>query len=148
MVSKLDVRHAQPEDWQNILPLLMRNSDSEKEVKRRFEEYCRRSDHHLPVAFVDDHLVGYGWVQNYGAHLRAGFQSARLHDLFVLPEYQKQGVGAVLFSSCKAWAQQAGVRYLEWQANQSSLGFYQRLGYTGDPCPQPDYPFFEIDFHS
>ncbi|EFH87927.1 GNAT family N-acetyltransferase [Ktedonobacter racemifer] len=148
MMSEPHVRHAQPEDWQHILPLLKRKIDSEQEVKRRFEDFIRRSDHYLPVAFIDARLVGYGWVQNYGAHLRAGFQTARLHDLFVHPEYQKQGVGAALFNSCKEWAQQTGVRYLEWQANQSSLGFYQRLGYIGDPCPQPDYPFFEIDFHS
>jgi hypothetical protein len=39
------------------------------------------------------------------------------------------------------------VRYLQWQAHESRAApFYQRLGYQGAPCPQPDYPEFEIDF--
>lgn len=24
--------------------------------------------------------------------------------------------------------------------------FYERLGYRGEPCPQPEYPTFVIDF--
>jgi GNAT superfamily N-acetyltransferase len=83
----------------------------------------------------------------HGAHLRAGFSTARLHDLFILPEYRRRGIGAALFNAIKEWAQQhEGTRYLEWQASQSALDFYQQLGYIGDPCPQPEYPFFEIDF--
>ena len=36
---------------------------------------------------------------------------------------------------------------LEWQAHQErSAPFYESLGYSGLPCPQPDYPTFEIEF--
>ena len=39
------------------------------------------------------------------------------------------------------------VRYLQWQAHESrSASFYERLGYRGDPCPQPEYSDFEITF--
>ena len=39
------------------------------------------------------------------------------------------------------------VRHLEWQAHESrSAPFYVRLGYRGEPCPQPEYPTFEVDF--
>lgn len=40
-----------------------------------------------------------------------------------------------------------GSLHLEWQAHeQRSAPFYERLGYRGMPCPQPDYPTFVIDF--
>jgi GNAT superfamily N-acetyltransferase len=149
VISELQLRRAMLEDWEQILPLLRSMKiDSEQEVKRRFGDLIHRPDHYLPMALADAHLIGYGWVQDYGAHLRAGFRTARLHDLFVLPTYRRLGIGATLFHAVKGWAQQGGIRYLEWQASQSALGFYQRLGYIGDPCPQPEYPFFEIDFTS
>jgi hypothetical protein len=49
-------------------------------------------------------------------------------------------------SAVTEWAAER-VRYLEWQAHhERSAPFYERLGYSGQPCPQPDYPTFEIDF--
>lgn len=39
------------------------------------------------------------------------------------------------------------VRWLEWQGHhERAAPFYERLGYRGQPCPQPDYPTFEIEF--
>jgi hypothetical protein len=32
-----------------------------------------------------------------------------------------------------------------WQASPKAVVFYERLGFKGDPCPQPKYPFFEIE---
>jgi GNAT superfamily N-acetyltransferase len=78
--------------------------------------------------------------------LRTGARTARLHDLFVTPDHRRRGIGSALFLAVKTWAERRGVRYLEWQASRAALPFYERLGYTGDPCPQPDYPFFEIEF--
>jgi GNAT superfamily N-acetyltransferase len=124
----------------------MGHLDSEPAAKSRFEQLLQHPDQYLPVALLDTTIVGYAWVQNYGAHLRSGSSTARLHDLFVLSNYRKLSIGTILFQSVKTWAAQSKIRYLEWQASQAALGFYERLGYQGDPCPQPDYPFFEIDF--
>jgi hypothetical protein len=39
------------------------------------------------------------------------------------------------------------VRHLQWQAHETRAApFYERLGYRGSPCPQPDHPEFEITF--
>jgi len=98
---------------------------------------------------VDDaELVGYAAVQDYGPHLRAGddHRVARLHDLDVRPDRRRRGSGRVLMDAVKEWAG-ARVRYLEWQAHiDRAAPFYERIGYHGDPCPQPDYPTFLLDF--
>jgi GNAT superfamily N-acetyltransferase len=148
MTSELLIRQATLEDWEQLFPLLcvMGGVDSEDQAKQRFREVINRPDHSLPVALLAGQLVGYGWAQDYGPHVRTGDRTARLHDLCVHPEYRGRGIGARLFTSVKAWAEQAGVRYLQWQASLSATGFYQRLGYVGDPCPQPEHPFFEIEF--
>ncbi len=142
------IRPAVYADRDKILPLLhgMGGIDTDDKAKTRFAQLIERSDHYLPVAIYNGELVGYAWVQDYGPHLRSGNRTARLHDLFVHPDYRKLSVGTALFVAIRTWAEQAGIRYLEWQARQTALGFYERLGYRGDPCPQPDYPFFEIEF--
>jgi GNAT superfamily N-acetyltransferase len=64
----------------------------------------------------------------------------------VRPGRRLAGVGRALMAAVSQWAGQR-VRYLEWQAHRErAASCYQRLGYRGDPCPQPDYPSFEIDF--
>jgi GNAT superfamily N-acetyltransferase len=149
MTATQQTRPARPEDWDEILPLLegMEGVDirSDATARQRFEHIVQSPDHYLPVAVDGEHLVGYGWVQDYGPHLRTGARTARLHDLFVVPERRRRGIGLALFLAVKTWAERRGVRYLEWQASRAAIPFYERLGYTGDPCPQPDYPFFEIE---
>jgi GNAT superfamily N-acetyltransferase len=141
------IRPATPDDWEAVLPLLRgMGSQADERARQRFAVLTCHDDHYLPVASAEGNLLGYGWIQDYGPHLRSGDRTARLHDLFVTPACRRQGIGALLFDALKTWAARHGVRYLEWQASQAALPFYAHLGYTGDPCPQPEYPFFEIDF--
>lgn len=140
-------RPARAEDWPALVPLLRAmGSQEDEEARRRFLRLAHSDDHYLPVASAGTRLVGYGWVQDYGPHLRSGARTVRLHDLFVLPDHRRAGLGTLLFGAMRGWAEQRGARYLEWQASQSALPFYERLGYQGDPCPQPEYPFFEVVF--
>jgi len=149
MRTDYHLRPARPEDWEILRPLLhAMGSQSDERARHRFAHITDTPDHYLPVAVVGDRLGGYGWVQDYGPHLRRGERTARIHDLFVAPDQRKRGIGAALFQAMKVWAEQRGVRYLEWQASQAALPFYARLGYKGDSCPQPDYPFFVIEFQA
>ncbi len=91
-------------------------------------------------------LAGYAWVHDYGPHIRAGVSTARLNDLIVGPAWRKRGVGRHLFESVRRWSESRGVRWLQWQSSLGALEFYARLGLTGNPCPDPEHPFFEIDF--
>jgi GNAT superfamily N-acetyltransferase len=150
MAATYKIRPGMPEDWSAILPLLEGVEGQElgqnDAARRRFDHIVQSHDHSLPVAIAGDRLVAYGWVRDYGPHLRSGARTARLHDVFVDPDHRRRGIGAALLMAIKTWAGDKGVRYLEWQASLSAVPFYERLGYTGDPCPQPSYPFFEIEF--
>lgn len=69
-----------------------------------------------------------------------------IKEKVVATESRRTAVRRALMQSVVTWA--AGtVRYLEWQAHETRAApFYKQLGYRGGPCPQPDYPFFEITF--
>lgn len=112
----------------------------------RFGQVLESGEHVLLVAELSGEIVGYALAQGLGARLRSGEESVRLHDLMVASAARRGGVGRALFEGVKTWVQARGSRYLEWQSSSQGVGFYERLGLRGDPCPQPDYPFFEIDF--
>lgn len=105
-----------------------------------------RSDHFIPVCLMGDQVVGYAWVHDYGVHIRNGLSTARLNDLIVSAEHRHLGVGRALFDSGVTWAEGRGVKWLQWQASTKAVGFYERLGLQGDPCPDPEHPFCEITF--
>lgn len=66
--------------------------------------------------------------------------------MYVVEQHRRQDVGRSLMRAVESWAA-ARVSHLHWQAHhERSAPFYERLGYRGDPCPQPDYPEFEIAF--
>jgi GNAT superfamily N-acetyltransferase len=101
----------------------------------------------VALGYDDGGLLGYAVVQDYGPHLRAGRRHhGRLHDLYVDPEHRRTGVGRALMEAVAEWAS-TRVRHLEWQAHfERAAPFYEQLGHRGEPCPQPEYPTFEIEF--
>ncbi|TDW17831.1 ribosomal protein S18 acetylase RimI-like enzyme [Kribbella kalugense] len=145
----MGVRELGLDDWVGLWPLVEGFGTEFSEVESRgfFEELV--GDPRWVAFGYDDggELIGYAAVQNYGTHLRAGRKHhARLHDLYVLPDRRRGGVGRDLMVAVAEWAS-TRVRYLEWQAHhERAAPFYERLGYRGEPCPQPDYPTFEIEF--
>lgn len=143
-------REAQEDDWPAVWPLLqgMGVSDAEDVVARRFRTLITRDDWHIVLAELDGAAVGYAAVQDHGDHLRTGRRGrvGRLHDMYVAPASRQRGIGTVLMAAVVRWAEPR-VGYLQWQAHETEAApFYERLGYRGEPCPQPDYPEFEIEF--
>jgi GNAT superfamily N-acetyltransferase len=136
-------------DWPAFWPMLhdMGTDDAEDTARARYKVLVADPRWAVIGAELGSDLVGYAAVQDYGPHLRLGnlHRIARLHDLYVRPASRRLGVGTALMISAQEWAS-AHVRYLEWQAGQTtSAPFYERLGYRGDPCPQPDFPTFVVD---
>ncbi len=144
------VRPLQESDWTGLWPLLvgMGVHGDEGLVRRRFIRLLHARAWHIWGAEIDGALAGYAALQDYGSHLRSGdeHRTARLHDVFVRDDRRRSGVGRALMAAVMVWAD-GRVRHLEWQASaERSATFYERLGYQGDRCPQPEYPYFEVTF--
>ncbi|MHC0039125.1 GNAT family N-acetyltransferase [Pseudoneobacillus sp. C159] len=143
----MEIRKASGDDWNELWELLylMGKTDNEDNVKLRFLNMFDDKQHFIPVAVLDGKLVGYGWVQDYGFHLRSGKKISRMNDLFVHPEHRRSGVATALFLAIKEWAKANRTNWLQWNSSPSAVGFYQCLDLS--PLVEEDnYPFFEVEF--
>ncbi|MER5332059.1 GNAT family N-acetyltransferase [Micromonospora sp. NPDC002717] len=150
---RIEIRSLIADDWPRLWPMLKDmgvNGEHPDAQRERYVQLVADPRWVILGADADGELAGYAAVQDHGPHLRSGddHRVARLHDLYVRPDLRLGGVGRALMTVVSRWARQR-VRYLEWQAHRERAApFYERLGYKGEPCPQPDYPTFEIDFRS
>jgi GNAT superfamily N-acetyltransferase len=84
------------------------------------------------VAELDGQIVGYGlFFHTYSTFLTQ--PGLYLEDVFVLPEYRRQGIGKALMMSVAKIAFERGCGRLEWSVldwNQPAIEFYQSLGAT------------------
>ena len=84
------------------------------------------------VAELADLTVGFAlFFPTYSTFLTQ--PGLHLEDLFVQPEYRRQGVGKALVTSVAKIAHDRGCGRLEWSVldwNQNAIGFYQSLGAT------------------
>jgi GNAT superfamily N-acetyltransferase len=84
------------------------------------------------VAELDGKIVGFGlFFHTYSTFLTQ--PGLYLEDIFVLPEYRRQGIGKALMNSIIKIANERGCGRLEWSVldwNQPAIDFYQSLGAT------------------
>ena len=84
------------------------------------------------VAEVKDQVVGFGlFFSNYSTFLTK--PGIYLEDLFVLPEYRRQGIGRAMLSYLANLAIARNVGRLEWSVldwNENAIAFYQKIGAT------------------
>jgi GNAT superfamily N-acetyltransferase len=70
-----------------------------------------------------DHIVGFATT------LRSG-RALELEDLFVDPDWMRQGVGRRLMRDVVAFAQRVHARRVEVTANPHALAFYENVGFV------------------
>ena len=84
------------------------------------------------LAEVDGRPVGYA-ITFFTYSTFLALPSLYLEDIFVLPEYRSQRIGAALFKHCVQVAYDAGCGRMEWQVlhwNTPAIEFYERMGAT------------------
>lgn len=146
----MTVRRVAAGDWDELWPMMQAfGTDLTEESAQTVYVELLADPRWAILGYVKrgGRLVGYTAVQDYGPHLRGGRRhQGRLHDLYVSPSHRRTGVGQALLAAAVEWAAEH-MRWLEWQAHhERAAPFYERLGYEGKLCPQPDYPTFEIEF--
>ncbi len=84
------------------------------------------------VAELEDRAIGFAlFFHNYSTFLTQ--PGLYLEDVFVQPEYRRQGVGKSLLTAVAKIAVDRGCGRLEWSVlewNQEAIEFYQSLGAT------------------
>jgi len=84
------------------------------------------------VAEFDRQVVGFGlFFPTYSTFLTQ--PGIHLEDVFVQPEYRRQGIGKALMTSIAKIAHDRGCGRLEWSVlewNQNAIEFYLSLGAT------------------
>jgi len=102
-----DLRHAEPiEEW-----------------RRRFETTIAVEERVYVVEVGDGRIAGFLSVAD-----RGGGQG-HLHEIFVAPEFQRQGIGSLLMAKAKGLAP-AGLRLKTLQRNTQAATFYERHGFV------------------
>lgn len=84
------------------------------------------------VAEVKEQVVGFSlFFNNYSTFLTK--PGIYLEDLFVLPEYRRQGIGKAMLNYLADLALARDVGRLEWSVldwNENAISFYQEMGAT------------------
>jgi GNAT superfamily N-acetyltransferase len=136
----LKIRPAQAQDVDTIFELILGLAAYEKLTDRvtgnsdllRSHLFCERPYAESIVADVDGKIVGFGlFFHTYSTFLT--HPGLHLEDVFVQPEYRRQGIGKALMRSIAKIAFDRGCGRLEWSVldwNQSAIEFYQSLGAT------------------
>ena len=133
-----EVRKARLEEAQILLDLIRALADYEKldppaiDAQSRLvrDIFSDRPRLEAWLAFADGQPAGYALIlETYSSFL--ALPTLYLEDLFVLPEYRSQRVGAALFRRMVQEADERGCGRMEWTVldwNTLAQDFYKRFG--------------------
>ena len=139
-IPMLKIRSAQENDVDAIFELIMGLAAYEKLTDNvtgnsdllRSHLFGARPYAESIVAKLDGQIVGYGlFFHTYSTFLTQ--PGLYLEDVFVHPEYRRQGIGKALMIAVAKIAFDRGCGRLEWSVldwNQPAIEFYQSLGAT------------------
>lgn len=95
---------------------------NQKKLKERSEGVNKNPDQHLWEVKDGGKVVGFAAAKRGGEN--------RLEAMFVLPEYQKKGIGGKLMNQILDWIGPGKEVYTDVVSqNQNAIGFYKRFGF-------------------
>jgi GNAT superfamily N-acetyltransferase len=136
----LKIRLAQESDVDAIFDLIRGLAEYEKLSDRvtgnsellRSHLFSERPYAEAIVAELENQSIGFAlFFHNYSTFLTQ--PGLYLEDVFVRPEYRRQGVGKALLTAVAKIAVDRGCGRLEWSVlewNQNAIEFYQSVGAT------------------
>jgi GNAT superfamily N-acetyltransferase len=136
----LKIRPAEEKDVDAIFELIRGLAEYEKLTDRvtgntdllRSHLFGDRVYAEVIIAELEDLAIGFAlFFPTYSTFLTQ--PGLYLEDVFVRPEYRRQGVGRALMTSVATIAHDRGCGRLEWSVldwNQPAIEFYQSLGAT------------------
>lgn len=138
MSSKLIVRPAEPADVPVLFSLIQALAEYEKLSHAvsgnadALKEHLFSSRPYAEAILAEyaGQAVGFAlFFHNFSTFLTQ--PGIYLEDLFVLPEYRRQGIGKALLTNLANQAVSRGCRRLEWSVldwNEPAIAFYRRMG--------------------
>jgi len=130
-VTKVLIRDAVPRDMTALRDVFRRSSlsnDGDRPNLLAHPEVLELPDRAVRegrtrAAVADGEIVGFAsWL---GAR-----DAVEIEDLFVEPEWMRQGIGRALVLDLIAIARGRGIRRVEVTANQHALAFYEKAGFA------------------
>ena len=138
MTLKFKIRISSPDDVPQIFSLIQALAEYEK-LSHQVTGTVQDLQEHLfgsrvyaeaIVTECEDKIVGFAlFIPNYSTFLTK--PGIYLEDLFVLPEYRRQGIGKAMLSYLSKLAIERDAGRLEWSVldwNESAIAFYQNMG--------------------
>jgi GNAT superfamily N-acetyltransferase len=138
MNKNLRIRSAQPSDIIDLFSLIQALAEYEKLSHKVTGDADMLLEHlfgkkpyiEAIVAQWGTQCVGFSiFLPNYSTFLTK--PGIYVEDLFVLPDYRRQGVGKSLFIYLAQLAVKRGAGRLEWSVldrNSLAIGFYKKMG--------------------
>lgn len=140
MIQECNIRHANINDLDNLIPLLKLLfaieadfSFYEAKQRRGLELMLERPNERcIMVAEVNNEIIGMCTAQLVITTAEGG-TAALIEDVVIKEEYRGQGIGRQMMNALEAWAWQKGVKRLQLLADRSNtpaLEFYKRLNWN------------------
>ncbi|HNP74852.1 MAG TPA: GNAT family N-acetyltransferase [bacterium] len=91
------------------------------------------------VAWQDKQIIGS--LLFIGGEYRKNRHGGKI-EIFLRPEFRRQGVGQKLMNRLFSWAKRQGIKRIElevWSNNRPGLAFYERLGFKPEGIRKKAY---------
>ena len=119
--------------WREAYTGLMPEAALAAHTLERCREALRQSGSRDTFVALDrengDRVVGFGTLSYFARDFVSVPDAGEIVALYVLEEFQGNGLGRRLMESCLAWLPRPRVALFVLEGNQKAIGFYEHMGF-------------------